>query len=836
MEFSEYTTKNVKEVLNILNTDENGLLNKEAEERLKDYGFNEIKTKETGLFDIFLRQLKSPFSYLLFIAALIAFLIGEKIDGLMILLFVFINVFLGFFQEARAQRAVSLLKKYLHSKVRILRRGIERVIDKRFLVPGDVVLLEQGDIIPADLRVLKSENFLIDESILSGESAPAPKISRALFKEAKEIFEAKNIVFAGTSIVSGEAEGVVINTGKKTVFGEITKLVSGISRETVYEKDLLKFSSLILRVVLVTIVLVFLANLIIKGTASFFDFLLFCIALIVSIIPEALPLVVTIALSSGALKLAKEKVVVKRLSAVEGLGNIEVLCTDKTGTLTENKLKLEKINSSDEQKCLLYGLLSSSYMEEKIESSLNSFDSAIFKKSNKKIHSSLKRFKVISEISFDPSRLRSSVLVEDENKNLILIVKGAPESVLKLSSMDKNDFEKTSEEIKKQGREGKRTLAVGFKKINKRSFSKKDEKGLDFLGYFCFYDPLKKTAKDAIRLSRKLGIKVKIVTGDSKEIAEQVAKEIDLIKGYGEVILGEDLESLSQENFEKACGEFSVFARISPKMKYKIVEALTKKYEVGFLGEGINDAPALKIAHLGIAVESAADVSREVSDVVLLKKDLKVIVEGIKTGRNIFSNINKYIKCTLASNFGNFYSIAAIAVMIPFLPMLPVQILLVNLLSDFPLISVASDKVDPAELRRPKLYRLNKMILLIFLLALISLIFDFIFFGIFYKAKPDLLRTLWFIESILTEIALIFSIRTSLFFLRAKRPSLSLILASFLAFLATIFLPFTDFGEKTFHFVSPPLPGFLMVLALVFSYFIISEAVKLSYFHYWKLK
>ncbi|MDP2910623.1 MAG: HAD-IC family P-type ATPase [bacterium] len=836
MGFPEYTTKNIKEVFNILNTDESGLLNKEAEKRLKDHGFNEIKTKETGLLEIFLRQLKSPFSYLLIAAALIAFLIGEKIDGLMILLFVFINVSLGFFQEARAHKAISLLRKYLNSKARILRKGIEKVIDKRFLVPGDVVLLEQGDIVPADLRVLRFENFLVDESILSGESAPMPKLSRALFKEAEEVFEAKNIVFAGTSIVSGEAEGVVINTGKKTVFGEIAKLVSGISRESVYEKDLLKFSNLILKVVTTTIVLVFLANLIIKGTANFFDFLLFCIALIVSIIPEALPLIVTIALSNGALKLAKEKVVVKRLSAVEDLGDIEILCTDKTGTLTENKLKLEEINSSDEQKCLLYGLLSSSYMKEKIESSLNSFDSAIFKKTPKKIRSALKKIKVISEISFNPSRLRSSVLVEDKNKNLILIVKGAPEVILKLCSMAESDFEKISEEIKKQGREGKRTLAVGFKKFSKRNFSKKDEKDLDFLGYFCFSDPLKKTAEDAVRLSKKLGVKVKIITGDGKEIAEQVAREVALVKGPGEVILGENLKSLSQEDFEKACEKYSVFARISPEMKYKIIEALTKKYEVGFLGEGVNDAPALKIAHLGIAVESAADVSREVSDIVLFKKDLKVIVEGIKTGRNIFSNINKYIKCTLASNFGNFYSIAAIAVIIPFLPMLPVQILLVNLLSDFPLISVASDKVDPAELKRPKLYHLNKMILLIFLLALVSLIFDFIFFGIFYKVEPDLLRTLWFIESILTEIALIFSIRTSLFFLRAKRPSLLLIFISFLAFLITIFLPFTDFGKETFHFVPPSPAGLLTVLALVLSYFIISEIVKLSYFHYRKLK
>ena len=834
MKFSDYTTKSVEEIFNILKTSKNGLSEKEAENRLKIYGFNEIEGKEPGLFDIFLRQFKSAFVYLLFIASIIAFLIGERIDGFLILSFVFINVFLGFFQEAKAQRAVFLLRKYLPSMVRVLREGKGGVVNKRLLVTGDIVLLEPGNIVPADLRITKLQNFLVDESILTGEPFPIGKVTEALSKEIKEIFEAKNILFAGTSVISGEAEGVVIGTGKKTIFGEIAKLAAGITRESVYEKNLLKLSRTILKIVVTTIVFVFLANLIIKGTTNFFDFLIFSIALIVSIIPEALPLVVTFSLSGGALNLAKEKVLVRRLSAVEDLGDIEVLCTDKTGTLTENKLKLENIFSQDKEKCLLYGLLSSSYFEEEIELSLNPFDFSLFEKAPQKIRDSLKDFRLISEIPFDASRLRNSTLLEDKDKNLILIVKGAPEVILKLSSKIEGyqNRETIKKEIEKQGEAGKRTLAVGFKKITKGVFSEKDEGELNFLGYFSFSDPLKKTAKSAIHLSKKLNIRIKILTGDSKEVAGQVAKEIGLIEDPNKVILGETLNSLSEDDFGKACEEFSVFARVSPQIKYKIVETLQKKYEVGFLGEGINDVPALKIANLAIAVKGAADVSREVSDIVLLKKDLKVIVNGIRQGRRIFSNINKYIKCTLASNFGNFYSIALISLIIPFLPMLPTQILLVNLLSDFPLISVASDKVDVEELRKPKFYLLNKVFLLIILLALVSTIFDFIFFGIFHKVQPALLQTLWFIESIFTEIVLIFSIRTSHFFLKAKRPGLPLIFISFITLLVTISLPSTGFGKEIFHFASPSIFALSIVLGLIFAYFIVSEIVKLFYFHY----
>jgi len=831
MNFSQYTTKTIDEVFNDLKTSENGLSENEAENRLKTYGPNEIKAKETGLFHIFLRQLKSPFFYLLLIAGLIAFFIGEKTNCLIILLFIIVNISLGFFQEAKAQKAVALLKKYIPSKTRILRDGQEKLIDKSHLVPGDIIFLEIGNIAPADLRITDTENLLVDESVLTGESAAVSKNKNPLKEETKEIFKAENIIFTGTSVVSGKVKGIVISTARNTVLGEITKLVSTIKKESVYEKDLMRFSKMVLKIIVSTIIIVFALNLLVRGTTNLFNFLIFSITLIVSIIPEALPVVVTICLSKGALNLAKKQVIIKRLSAIEDLGDIEILCTDKTGTLTEGKMELEEIFSPDKEKCLLYSLLSSSYAKEQIETSLSPFDFAALKKSPADIQRHLQNFKLLSEITFDSIRMMNSVLIEDKAGKKFLIAKGAPEIILKLSSLPSaENIKKIEEEIKEQGKQGKRVLALGFKELNKIEYTEDDENNLSFLGYITYSDPLKKTSKEAIRLAKILGVRIKVISGDAPEVAGHVAQKLDLISDPEQVILGETLEFLPELEFEKACEEFSVFARVSPMTKYKIVKKLQEKYEVGFLGEGINDTPALKVANFSIVVDSAADISKEVSDVILLKKDLKVIVDGIESGRNIFSNINKYIKCTVSSNFGNFYSIAAISLFIPYLPMLPIQILLVNLLSDFPLIAIASDRVDPEELKKPKMYQLKNFVPLITSLALVSTVFDFIFFGIFHKVDPSLLRTLWFIESILTEIMLIFSVRSAHFFAKARKPSWGLVLVSFMAIFITIGLPFTLIGQEFFSFVMPPLYSLMIVLGLIFCYLILSEIAKLIFF------
>ena len=436
--------------------------------------------------------------------------------------------------------------------------------------------------------------------------------------------------------------------------------------------------------------------------------------------------------------------------------------------------------------------------------------------------------------------MRSAFLVQSFRGEKIIIVKGASESILKNCSRLGGSFNKKeiAEDVEKNGKDGKRVLALAYKKVNreKNDLKVSDEKGLTFLGYFVFEDPLKSTAKEAIELSKKLGVKIKIITGDSKEVAEYVARRTGLASGLEDVISGEELELLTKEEFEDACESKSIFARISPDVKYNIIKSLQKKYEVGFMGEGVNDAPALKTADVGIAVLEASDIARDAADVVLLQKDLRVIVNGIKDGRMIFSNINKYIKCALASNFGNFYSIAVISLFVNFLPMLPVQILLGNILSDFPLISIATDSVDVDELRRPKLYQLHLVLPLIISLALVSTVFDFIFFTIFHKQSPANIQTLWFIESILTEIVLIYIIRTRGVFYKAKKPGFWLVLLTALDGIFIVSLPFLKIGQSWFHFAVPPIVPLLIVFFLVGCYFVTSELVKLIYYHYWKPK
>lgn len=842
MSFSQFTNKSAKEVLEILKTSEDGLSKKEVVLRQEKYGLNEIKAKSVNAFEIFVRQLKSPFTYLLFAAALISFFVGEKTDFFVITTVVVLNIGIGFFQEFKAERAIYLLRKFVLQNVKILRQGREEIVDKKFIVKGDIVLLEAGDRVPADLRVINTQNFLIDESALTGESVPVAKISDALNQSTEEIFKAKNILFSGTSVISGKVQAVVIDAGKNTAFGQIAEMVSSESRQSTYEKSIVYFCKLVLKIVVVTIVLLFAANLLLKGLNDFFGLLLFSVALIVSILPEALPAVVTFSLSKGSLEMAKRHVVVRRLTAIEDLGNIEVLCTDKTGTLTENKLSLEKIVSSDKRKCLLYGLLSSDLNDRK-ESILNPFDLALFEKSPEDFWHEYKKYETLFELPFDSYRMRSSFIIKDKKGNKFLIVKGAPEILLGLctklgAKSTKKSLPAGRQEIKedaqREGQDGKRVLAIAFKKIEKEKITEADEKGLNFLGYFVFEDPIKKSTKEAIDLAKKLGVKIKVITGDSKEVAGYVAHKMKLISNPKDVVLADDLEKMTSEEFDDACNEKNVFARISPQLKYKIVKSLQKKYDVGFLGEGINDAPALKIANVAIVVQSASDVSREVSDVVLLKKDLKVIVEGIKSGRQIYSNINKYIKCMLASNFGNFYSVAVISLFINFLPMLPVQILLGNLLSDFPLIAVATDSVDIEELKKPKMYQLSSVLPLIMLLALISTIFDFIFFAIFYKQPPANIQTLWFIESILSELLLIFIIRTKHKFWKAKKPSAPLVVLSIIDGVFIVLLPFFAFGQKIFHFASPPFIPLFIVFGLLITYAILSETTKLIYFHYWK--
>lgn len=823
MNFSELATKEIQEVFEILATREQGLTEKEAREREKQFGLNEIKEKGVSAIEIWGRQFRSVFFFLLFSAGIIAFFLGEKIDAALIIVFAFFNVILGFSQEFKAQKALSLLKDYFPPDTNVIREGKEKIIDKKFLVPGDIVVLDTGDIVPADLRILEVNNLLVDESILTGESEPVFKVANRLAK-AETFFEAKNILFSGSSLVSGKAKGVVISTGKDTEIGKIGKFIAQLERPSVYEKEIADFSKIILRFVLFTIILIFLANLLLKKQQDLGEFLLFCLALIVGIVPEALPVVVGTSLANGALKLAKRNVLVKRLTAIEDLGNIEILCTDKTGTITEDKLILAEVFAPNEERCLEFAFLGSSLLEKNLAMVKNPFDLAINERFTEQ--EKLREAKIIFEIPFSPQRLRNSVLVEYQGKKF-LVVRGAPEKVLEL--VKGVETKELLEKVQEQGRTGKRALAIAMKEFDGERYQEEDECELEWLGFLFFVDPLKKETKATLNLATKLGVKVKILTGDAAEVAGQVGKAVGLIENETEVISGKELEKLSPEAFAEACERYSVFARVLPETKLKIIQTLQKKYEVGFVGEGINDAPALKIANVAIVVKKAAEVSKEVADIILLKDDLKTIIEGIKRGRNIFSNIQKYIKATLSSNFGNMYSMAGISLIFPFLPLLPVQLLLLNLLTDLPLVAVATDSLEAEELKRPKTQRFSQLFLLIFLFSLVSSLFDFLFFGTFFSQGERVIQTHWFLFSVLTEIFILLSVRTRKFFLKASLPSPILVGLASMVWIISLVLPFTTMGQERFHFVPPTPSSLLNVFLLAIGYLFANEIMKFVY-------
>lgn len=834
MEVFSFSNRPEKEILEELGVgEEKGLSVIEAADRLQKYGPNSAGNSKLRWQAVMLRQFRSAFIYLLIGAAALAFLLGEMIDGLMIAIFLSINILLGFFQEYRSEKTVELLKNLVVSKVKTLRGGKVELVGSPELVAGDIIFLETGDKIPADVRFLLTENFKVDESAITGESVAVHKISESLQKQAKDFFEGENIGFSGTLAVNGTAKAVVLKTGKDTAMGRITRLATETKSVSNFEKGINDFSAFILRLIAVTLALVFLANILLRrGTFDLSELLLFSIALTVGVIPEALPLVTTFALSHSARLLAKRKVIVKRLSAVEDLGGVEVLCTDKTGTLTENKLTVAEFWGKDRERLFLFANLGASDLKKK---KTEPFDIALWRKLIPEQRKEIRSFRVIYKESFNPRTKNNKVMVEREGRRE-LILRGAPEGVLEYcSGISKEQRMEVAYWIKQEGLAGHRVLAVASKEIVEteeklEKIAEDQKEGFNFLGIISFVDPIKKSTLSAIHKAQKLGVQIKIITGDNPEVAGAVAYQIGLSSSPDEVITASQWEAMDTKGKSEALEKYCVFARVTPEQKYSLIKELQGRYQVGFLGEGINDAPALKAAGVSIVVEGASDIARESADIILLDKSLGVIIDGIKEGRTVFANTTKYIKSTLASNFGNFFAVASASLLIDFLPMLPLQILLINLLSDFPMIAVSSDTVDESELKAPRKYEVKDIVLVASLLGVISSIFDFIFFGLFYQISPEVLRTNWFVGSILTELAFIFSIRTRGPFFQAVRPASGLLALSVLAGVVTVIFPYTSFGQEVFGFVSPSLEHMGLILSLVVIYFFVSETIKLLYY------
>ena len=831
MSFSKYTALTANEVLGeFITFSDSGLKTSDIKVLSSRYGKNVLKFDEVRWWNILFRQFKSAFVYLLVVAALIAIILGERLDAAMILLFITINTLLGFTQEYKSEKTLKLLKKFLVRKSEVLRDDKKTIIDTADLVPGDIVFIQTGNLVPADLRLISEKELNIDESSLTGETLPVKKIIGKLKSPTEQPYKALNIAFSGTSVTRGEGIGVVVSIGKESEIGKIAKLAIDSESESSFEKQISKFSKFTLILTVVTLLLVFIVHAVFKqGQISIPEFAIFSIALAVGVIPEALPVVTTFSLTRGAHKLSKKSVVVKRLSAIEDLGSIQVLCCDKTGTLTQNEMTISQINSENTNLTLFYAAIASNTLAN--DKGKDSFDKAIFKYINGEIKDKVKEIEIISDLPFSPDRKRNSVLASINNKK-VLIVRGAQESVLsQIKNFDKTKVKDLIKWILSEGSLGKRVIAVGCKRFDNINYTEEDECGdLEFVGLISFNDQIKESAYEAVRKAEKLGVRIKILTGDSSEVSGTVAKEVGIVTKRSDVITGEDFELLLPSDQVEAVEKYDVFARVSPIQKYKIIQLLKNKFEVGFLGDGINDAPALKIANVAIVVDSAADISIEVSDIILLKQNLQVIVDGIEEGRKTFINTVKYIKSTLASNFGNFYAMAFASLILDFLPMLPIQILLVNLLSDFPMISVATDTVEDEELRNPGTYNVKSITLIATILGITSTLFDFIMFGAFYKLGPKILQTNWFIGSILTELLLIFSIRTMKpFFKASKAPSKTIFALTFIAAFFTITIPFTDMGRNIFGFIKPSFTQLYIVLVIAGLYFAATEMVKYFY-------
>ncbi|MBI5798846.1 MAG: HAD-IC family P-type ATPase [Candidatus Yonathbacteria bacterium] len=829
MNFSLYSKENIEKIAVMFSVDPNvGLLSSSIEERRKETGMNILLDSRVSPFKIFLRQFKSSFIYLLLFATVLSFSLNQVAEGIMILIFILINASLGFYQEYRSEQTVELLKGYVATRVKVRRDGKISTINASELVLGDIVILEAGDGVPADIRIIDETNFIVNEEPLTGESVSVDKERARQTGSDIELYEAKNICFSGTTVVSGSAVGIVFATGARTMIGGISKLAGEMTRVSQFELELARFSRFILYLVIGTLGFIFVMNIFLKGfSTNIVELAIFSIALAVSVVPEALPLVMTFSLSRGARRLAKKRVVVKRLSAIEDLGSIQMLCSDKTGTLTENKLTVHQTCGDDGRAAIFAGVLGGSYLTTKERGGTpDPFDVALWEALSQGEQARATSYTRLSDTPFDPIHKKNSVVVKGED-GPTLIVRGAHETIFASTALSSNEHERLLLWIKEEGRAGRRTLAIASKKV---VMGDTTETGLTFIGCVSFIDPIKESARQAIKDAQKLGIKIKILTGDSREVAGTVAHNVGLAKSPNDVLTAREFFALGDEEREHTLENINVFARVSPEEKYKLIELLQKNYQVGFLGEGINDAPALKIANVAIAVASASDIAREVSDIILLERSLSVVIGGIREGRAIFANTIKYIRSSLSSNFGNFYSVAISSLFIPFLPMLAIQILLVNLLSDFPAIAIATDTADDAELREPKQYDVRKLVAMGTVLGIVSTVFDFIIFASFYKLGPEVLQTHWFMESILTELLFLFSIRSRGFFFQTKVPSLTLVVLAVLAAGATIIIPFTDMGASLFHFKAPTATSFGFVIGLVAVYFVTTEFAKIAYY------
>ncbi|ARG97692.1 magnesium-translocating P-type ATPase [Legionella micdadei] len=820
-----------------------GLPEAEARKRLDIYGSNKIITKSyrSPIFEA-LSHSTNPLVIILIIAALISFFTGSPINAAIILIVVSISVALDFFQTHRSLIAAQKLQQHVAIKTTVRRNGSEFNLPCSDLVPGDVICLAAGDIVPADCLLLQSKDLHVQQAALTGESLPIEKEATTTSTRLKNPIEAINAIFSGSSIVSGHAIALVLITGKDTLFGQIAQSLSSTPPQTEFEKGILRFGFFIMRTVIFLILFVFLVNIYLKHPAL--ESLLFSIALAVGLTPEFLPMITTVTLTAGALNMAKQKVIVKNLAAIQNFGSIDILCSDKTGTLTQGEMTLEKymtIFGEKSEYVLLLAYLSSLFgtnIENPLDNALlnksgiNPLDAAILHHE----HPARQGYVKIDEIPFDFERRRSSIVVDKEGIRFI-ITKGAPENIINICTKyktDKGEKPLDDQTIKQAldyfhslSQEGYRVLAIAYSPTAaKESYKINDEKDLILVGFLAFFDPPLEDAKETIAKLNQAGVKVKILTGDNELVTHHVCDKVGLLTK--KILLGSQIEQMSDLTLAKIAEEIEIFARVSPHQKRRIIRALRANgHVVGYIGDGINDAPSLQSADVGISVSGAVDVAREAAHIILLEHNLKVLLNGIMEGRKSFGNIMKYLMMGTSSNFGNMLSMAFASPFLPFLPMKPTQILLNNLLYDISQISIPTDNVDPSFVNKPKHWDIDIIRKFMFYIGPISSLFDFITFGVmlyYFKASEALFQTGWFVESLATQTLVIFVIRTVRSPLTSK-PSLPLALTVLIVVFISLLLPFSPLASSL-GFVPLPASFFIFLTIATTSYLYLVEVIK----------
>lgn len=825
--------------LRALETSLHGLTDDEAAQRLAADGPNDVGgDRPVSGWRIFFHQFTSPLVLILVGASLISFSLGEGTSTVIIVAIVVMSCILAFAQEYRSEKALRLLRKKLTRYASVLRGGRRYRIDARNLVRGDIVELELGNVVPADLRLVRIEDLEINESVLTGESVPVPKSVAALSGDRRLPQQQVNMALLGTNVTQGSALGVVVRTGKNTEFGRTASALSSDAGETAFQQGVREFGNFLLRITLGLCVFIFLVLFVIRGNWS--ESLLFALALAVGISPELLPLIVTLNLSRGALAMSRKHVLVKRLIAIEDLGNADVFCTDKTGTLTVGKLRVRGgIDAAGKENGLPLAYASFCLDRTVDGRARNAIDEAVMEAAGD-AGDAVPNLTLRELISFDFKRRRMSCVLEDERGNRSLVVKGATAEVLSAcSTVSNNDATSALDDATRKRllkltdgyhEKGYRLIAVAKREIGEqKTYSPADERDLELVGFVLVSDAPKQSAKPALASLERLNVRLVILTGDNDRVTEHVAKQLRF--RITDIVTGERVDAMDDDALRHAVETANVFARITPTHKLRIIQALKAGgHTVGFMGDGVNDAPALHAADVGISFEEAADVAKEAAGVILLRKNLSVLADGIREGRRTFVNIRTYIYATISSNFGNMLSVAGAALLLPFIPMLPAQILLLNFVSDIPMLAIPTDNVAEDELRRPHEWSIPRISNFMYFFGTISSLADYAMFAAFLfvaHTGTDLFRSGWFLGSMLTELVVIFLLRTRRLSIQ-NPPSAPLLAASLLALLGTVVILQTPVGG-VFGLVPLPAPIIAIVVAIVIGYVILTELGKTAY-------